>query len=253
MSRKPSIGVHGMWIIAILAVLVVSLVSVKAGPVDNLATILSFGVGLSSLILSILAIIQNFSMGPSLAAVTTAGASVQTAGERLERVTSELSRRISSIDEVPKGLERLQATVDQLNSTQSSLEVNPELPLEPLGGLVDFEKLSAVTTAGGTIVWYALARALDAGRPFDFNDVFDVTISGYYNGYISGLRGSFFIDYDIDDDGRYLIKDLAKVRQGDAYRLIDEFAMTSDDKLARELLSTSKAKIDKFFNSPAPK
>lgn len=185
---------HAWYVSGILLALLIGTLSVQWNGVGRLPEIISFAVGLSSLLLAIFAIIQ--SLTANTGAEATLGA-VREAAADLKETASQI--KYSAVD--LKGLSGTIYESSEANRkaiTDLSSEIKSKS--EPLISNSEQDTIGSVTFGGGPVLMAALG-SLTKSKPFNFDQIFprdDNT--NYESGYISGLRTAKLLDFEREGD-----------------------------------------------------
>src|ERR1019366_7233661 len=106
--KKQIIVINGRWIIFFLSISLIGTLSVKWSNMQGLPIILSFAVGLTSLVLSILAIVQKIASGPTFAravqSIHLASSEVRDSTKNLSDAGAKLEHRLEQLDELGGGI-----------------------------------------------------------------------------------------------------------------------------------------------------
>jgi hypothetical protein len=224
-------GIHSVWIIGILVALLIGTLSVDWVGIKDLPGIISFAVGLSSLILAVIAIFQTLSstgsVESSLSAVREATASSSSASNALTKSSEVIHRAatdaqtasaaaLNAIVELKAAagaiLDSSAANINAIAELQESLKskqstVADDRPtVASSGEPKEFKKIAM----GGAAILYAMALSLKKKRTFRTKDIFPADSSVQFEqGYIHALRDVGFASVEKNDDGSLLIERLS--------------------------------------------
>lgn len=205
-------NVHGWYAAGILGFLLVCAVASDWGSIKDLATILSFAVGLTSLILALIAIIQGLSSSGSVEATLR---EVRRAAEDAGRSGSDLSSSAATMREAADDARAAAASaltaVEGFGSVASSIIASNEAGRGAIERLHDDMKSALAVnqqrnqnsvrdivapnglTYGGAAAFYALLLSYREKKWFSLEEIFgELTNSDYERGYINALD-----DFDI--------------------------------------------------------
>ena len=221
--------IHSTWIIGILLAMLIGTTSVHWNSIKDLPGIISFAVGLSSLILAVIAIFQSLT---STSSVENALAAVREAAEGAGQVAVELAASTSKItlaadDAQQAAAAALRATADYgsvsnrlLSATEAGREAIHQLredmkgkEAQPRADAVQNEDVQPAfdnVTMGGAALLYAVIKSYETGKPFVLAELFSKDIStSYETGYLAALDNAGLISYSMDN-GVYRIKSVNK-------------------------------------------
>lgn len=209
-SHRRQFNVHAWYAVGILGFLLICSLAINWGSIKDLSTILSFAVGLASLILALIAIIQSLTstnnveaslaavrevaidaaksgsdLAVSISAIREAATLAESASSSALKATEELSalgtRVIRSSDEGRAAIDELRNEIKAQANSNSAKEPNAT----PAG-----EKHIFVNniTLGGSTASYAAIRAFQHKKEFSWEDIFGEDETGFFeNGYLSAL------------------------------------------------------------------
>lgn len=204
-------NIHSAWIIGILLAILIGSTSVDWNAIKDLPGIISFAVGLSSLILAVIAIFQTLS---STGSVEASLAAVREATEGSARVSSELAASTAVIQQAASdahaasssamaatsNFASISATIIESNQAgaEAVLKLREEISSKGSEPVAQAPTASPQDLArnkkgsmGGTTVTYAAIKSFETQKQFSFADIFlgDGDTS-WEQGYLAGL-----IDY----------------------------------------------------------
>lgn len=183
---------HAWYCTGILLALLVGTLSVKWNTIEKLPELISFAVGLSSLVLAVFAIIQ------SLTANNHADSSLISVRDAAEKVQATLI----DVSVVAKDLKDLSGSI--LSSAEGNrialAEIKSELVLKSSPQSGDRGKSESKSihleglTFGGATALYAAVLSMKNKKDFTFADIFPKdSNTSYETGYLGGLSSIGFI------------------------------------------------------------
>jgi hypothetical protein len=233
-------NVHAWYVTGILLALLIGTLSVKLNPGENLGAIVSFALGLSSLILAIVAIVQSLVGGSevskSLGDVRSASAGIQTAAEDLKALAGQVSGASQQIAQTQMDL----AQSIREGSTSSG-QTAPSTA--PAACKIDLDSQSF----GGAIALYAAAKSVQTGKAFVMRDFFegkDLVLPTFSEGYLNALIRSGVIKGDFEGI-RQTIVDLG-VDPISAVNSLKKMEFASGDS---EDFKSILSKMDAYFST----
>lgn len=219
--NKNENAVHLYYAIGILCAICTILISIDLSSNQQIASVISFGVGLSSLILAVVAIIQSI-VGANRSAefhteMQRAASDMRTSSSALHNVSDSLSGASKIIDQSVAGLvqqiealparldsikERLDETHDIIHRfTNGGKSSGPNLEVTlTREGHIDWPKILTSTTNGGRLALYTLCKAFDSKRVIKVNKIFpDVGADYYISAYLEAFRTAGLIKVSIEE------------------------------------------------------
>ena len=185
---------HAWYVSGVLLALLIGTLSVQWNGVGCLPEIISFAVGLSSLILAIFAIIQ--SLTANTGAEATLGA-VREAAADLKETASQI--KCSAVD-----LKGLSGTIYE--SSEANCKAIAYLSSEikskskPLISNNEQDTIGSVTFGSGSILMAALGSLIKS-KPLSFDQIFPQDDNtNYKSGYIFGIRIAKLMDFEREGD-----------------------------------------------------
>jgi hypothetical protein len=218
-------NIHSTWIIGILLAILICSTSVDWNAINDLPGIISFAVGLSSLILAVIAIFQTLS---STGSVEASLAAVRQATEGSARVSEELAASTAIIQKAATDAQAAASSAMTATSNFSAISANviesnhagtaavsrlleeistksvDPVPNGQPDALVEPKKYK-IGSMGGTTVMYAAIRSFEEKKPFSFSEIFTEDAStSWEKGYISCLADNGHLALK-RDNGDYAI------------------------------------------------
>lgn len=182
-------NLHARYIIGILAFLLIGAVAIQWDRVPDLPGVVSFALGLASLLLAIIAIIQtltgNKNVDASLGSLRTASAEIAGSAAQLNEMAGKM---VDSSEAGNKRLQEIKEALlanDQQNSDQSDGGAVEQSPV------VNFDIYNEDIPLGGALAIYMAALSAKTGKGFNPIKVLpdDKFIGFYVNGWLASLRG----------------------------------------------------------------
>ena len=234
--HRSTILVHAGWVIFFLLFLFVSSVSVSWGRIDGLKDILGFALGLSSLMMSVIAIFQSWFSGESISDITrkteaavdgfkktqesisevmASGATkISSATENLEAARKEISIKIEDIreklekidDAVQKNYEENKisrhAHEGDLKENSSDSTIIEKVSNDRIWR---YNELQENITNIGFAILYSCIKSNITKKPIVPNELRKENwASNYMSGYIGGLGAAKVIEFDYNN-GKFFI------------------------------------------------
>ena len=221
-------NIHSTWIIGILLAILIGSTSVDWNAIKDLPGIISFAVGLSSLILAVIAIFQTLS---STGSVEASLAAVREATEGSARVSGELAASASIIQQAATDAQAaassaMAATGNFASISTTIIESNEagaaavtklleeisakgsESPPQSTNKQRQAVNFPAQGSMGGSAVTYAAIRGFEEQKPFTFRKIFpEDTSTSWEQGYLSCLADTGYLSLT-RFDGYYLVNSI---------------------------------------------
>lgn len=226
--RVKNWNIHSTWIIGILLAILIGSTSVDWNAIKDLPGIISFAVGLSSLILAVIAIFQTLS---STGSVEASLAAVREATAGSAAVSSELAASAVVIQQAATDAQT--ASSSAVTATNKFVEISNSIIESSEAGRLAVSKLreeltdkgtassvgqASVQTSsekaftlysmGGVALIYASIRSFETDKEFKLRDIFiDDQSMSWEVGYLSALSDSGLVESSVID-GLYKITKL---------------------------------------------
>ena len=224
----PGVNVHAWYLSGILAFLLVCALAVDWGSIAELATILSFAVGLASLILALIAIIQALT---STSDVRNSLAAVRTAADNISQSTAGLASSVLLIERAADAVQASATTaigaVADIADVKGELIASSEAGRNAIAALrVDLQSKQSLSSSpnpgatpaaasefssmsmGGAAALYAAIRSFETSKPFVLSDVLPEEKSlGFEEGYLYALKNIGLIAFS-EQGGAMSVSDL---------------------------------------------
>lgn len=241
---------HMAWAIGVLAALLIGSLSVAWANLPAIPNIISIALGLSSLVLAIVAIIQAVHGGStlhtSLGKIESASSKALEAMNAVKLTAENLDNRTNSLEKIPETMGHIKEKIDLLSSNNS-----PSYSEESKENTSNSEEFNAnlfykESTTGTNIAIYTALMSLEKNKSFDSIDIFGKIpyIAGIVNGCLVTLMASKIIELDYVS-GKMLTRNLDKFPRDIIY---DNFTESTKDTTLHHL----KKEIDEYFD-PADK
>lgn len=202
--KLGSITVHMGWTIVVLLALLIGSLSVSWSSLPNIPNIVSIALGLSSLVLAMVAIVQALTgsnaLLSSLTKIETAAQQAVTATSSVELAAQGLATKIGLIDEIPPSIHAIGKKLDDYSSLASqAAQAHGPLPVDGAKTQSAHTLLSMYKggTNGTLIALYVAAKSSRSNKAFDPSDIFESKyIAGLVSGYLLALKFSGEISAD---------------------------------------------------------
>lgn len=243
MKMKNRLNLY--WIIGILAVLLIGSLSISWATVRELPNIVSIALGLSSLILAIIAIVQAVTSGThtdaTLGAVRAAADEVRTVSVIATEATRQLADRIRIVETIPSALEEMRGSLALMSVSNRAQPVSSEsefvLQSEGVDYRMSFDEMYAKGARVTTLAMYVLLKAYRSGKPFDAASIFSNTHLGYLvSGAILSIRMVGLVPVQGEAE-QHVVTDLGRMTED----VIDEW--TSFSVIDADI----KTEVDGYF------
>lgn len=204
---------HMGWTIALLAAALIGSLSVSWATLEQIPNIISIALGLSSLVLAMVAIMQAVSGGSnlqrSLGKIESAAEKALSATDSVKRAADDLTERSNQIDKIFPSIKELGSKIDSIQesvtpaitadsgSTPNNQEDN------------DVDKMLNKGTIGTNVALYMALKSLETGKSFESAEVINDSpfVAGLVNGTLVSLRMTGNIDTEYVN-GKIKILDL---------------------------------------------
>jgi hypothetical protein len=256
-------GIHSAWIIGILLALLIGMASVHWNAIKDLPGIISFAVGLSSLVLAVIAIFQTLSSTNSVEGALSA---VRQAAEGVGQVASELAANAGKITRAADDAQKasssaLQATAEYA-SVSGTLIASTEAGRQAISELREDMKVKQSTETthvharanpddepigtvpmGANATLLVLTMAYRTGKSFKLKNIFvDDNNLSYETGYIAALETAGLVETGLDE-GVFTVKKLSsRILEAESFaerKYITEFT--------QELNAKRISQVQKYF------
>lgn len=231
------------WMIAVLSAMLVGTISVRWADLSQIQNIISIALGLSSLLLAIVAIIQAVSSGNTL---TLSLGKIESAAERALRATEAvdssaqiLASKSSIFEQIHPSLTAIQERIDELSAVNST-KADPKQHTSSSPKIGEGE-IFAEGTTGSNVALYFAQKSFESGKSFDSIEVLPDQryICGIVAGYLLALRASGIIKMHYNS-GNMLVTDMGPFSSSEVDRHFIE-------STSANTLSDLKEKIDAYF------
>ena len=209
-NMQSNAKIHVGYIIAILISIIVVLVTVKWTRIPTLANYLNFALGVTSLVLAVVAIIYAFftnsSFHVTVSKIESAASSVQSETAKLERAVEGLNTQLTAIPDALRSVEgKVAATHELLQS--SAQQPKAQSPQADGDKIKEFswqvmDYFVGVSSWNGIKVLYLCLLACEKQKEFDLKDWAagdSLTSFEYAYGYIVATSSSGFFDHLMTD------------------------------------------------------
>lgn len=192
---------HMGWAIAVLVAMLIGALSTEWSKIDGMPNVISIALGLSSLMLALVAIIQGVSgsstLQSSLGKIETAAAQAVSATSSVEDAARSLASRTATFDDFPQRFDQLSQQIASISSIPpTSSGIAADRPTTH----PSFEEVAAASTSGTIVALRLISRAAETKKPFKVQEVFGAAdfTSGLVEGYLIGLRTGGLVNFRYD-------------------------------------------------------
>lgn len=240
-----NVKTHMAWAIAVLAALFIGSMAVEWATLEEVPTIISIALGLSSLVLAMVAIFQSMSAGSGLS--QTLG-KIDHAAERTTDASSALSAAASSLLTKAASIDRINPSLDALherlsNAMSAASNVSNSTPQEKgIHGVdtKDVQDIYDLATTGFNVAMYIAKLSFIRNKSFRTEDIIPYEyFAGTIMGYLVSLRAAGIIEMEYIN-GTMLMKNMGPFTS----EVVDERMAES---VERDALESLKQTIDAYF------
>ena len=188
--------IHFLYVTSILLGCLIGMTAYKFSPSKPVVDLVAFAVGISSLVLAMIAIVQNIVSGPALQAsvdsLKEVAAQVVGVTATMNDAGRSLSSKLSVVDALPSQISGMKEDIlERLSSSQRDNDLLGSVSRENAshGG----ESFTFIPkTFGGEIASYIVAKAVKSGNRVSLADIFpdEPTTRLYSSAYVAALRDS---------------------------------------------------------------
>ncbi len=243
--------VHFMYVVIILVLALIVLVATEWGKIPDVAMLLSFGLTLTSLVLSLVAIIfmllSHFSFAKSTADLQSASKNVSKMSNKLNAATDNIDKKISclpdlikSVESVKKGQELLLSKKDEKLSTQTVTT--------PISENIKKDFLECVSYYG-LLTLYACKLSKDKTKQFKLENIAQVE-KDYAHGFMVACGSLGILKFDTEG-GVFLVRDIDEYIKDNVRTSItnsQDYFVKKDSKVySKEKMESEVTKIEVFF------
>jgi hypothetical protein len=186
---------HAWYCVAILLALLIGTISVEWNTVERLPEIISFAVGLSSLLLAVFTIVQSMTasneVGAALGSVREAAHEIGTTAADVTAAAADLKTLSGSM---LQSSEAGRIALSELKDEMTLKMKIPTLDPYPIGSRSSEKaKFLHTLTFGGAGALYAAIIAFKAKKSFNMKEIFISETVAHEDGFLAGLRASGFL------------------------------------------------------------
>lgn len=194
--------IHISYIIGFLITMIIGLITIKWNNIPNLVDYITFALTLSSLVLSLLAIIYSFvsnnKFSESIGALNNVSDEVLDSSKKLNLITDDLSIKVAEIPEHLKNVEEKAEKTHQLIESMKIEKENTSVSTSEVEGVAKHEfsvdKFLSVSSFNGKALLYALSLSFNQKKSFLLQDIFDSN-RDYVWGYFIATSSMGLIEY----------------------------------------------------------
>jgi len=242
--KVPNAKTHMGWAIAALAAMLIGSLSVSWSDLPNIPNIISIALGLSSLVLALVAIIQGVSgannLLSSLAKIEGAAERALTATQAVDEAAEQLNAKAGTFDSATKSIESIRSEIAALNDSRSPATANDGHSVSSNSAVYDQADIFEQGTVGSGLALYIALISFKHNKSFACVKMFtdNPFIGGLMEGYLVGLRSARIMDISYID-GSMLVRSLGPFSEKAILENI------SDE--ASKPISDLKASVEKYF------
>ncbi len=202
-----TIKIHFGYIISILVAVIIVLLSVKWAEIQNLSNYLNFALGVTSLVLAVVAIVYAFFANNSFNETVS---KLETAATNIKEETGDLEKAVRGLElklkEIPEALHLLEGQVAKTHSLVVASSQQPQAPVPNQDHIEQFANNSIdyflnVSSWNGLKVMHLCHLACKNEKEFDLKEwtTLDPTISyDYAYGYLIAASSIGFFNHVMD-------------------------------------------------------
>ena len=255
MQIKTINKLHFLYITGILIAIIILLSTAKFGANDNLIAYLSFALTVTSLFLSLLAIIyayiSNSTFGDTISSLNKSSSDISNNAKNLESITKTLDDKF---EKLPQFLKDLENKVDWTNAyLYDQYERSQVIPQEPLDQEIPqnyIDKFLNQSSTMGLYALYAVYLSWKNEKPFTLKQLYDnveLLSMEYTMGYLTSVS-SFGVFTILDYSDKWTITDFNSRIADTITNAVIKRAKNEKKKDKSDYLETQIDQIRKYFN-----
>jgi len=255
MEGKTISKLHFLYITGILIAIIILLSTEKFGSNDNLVTYLSFALTVTSLFLSLLAIIyayiSNSTFSDSISSLNKSSSDISNNAKNLETITKILDEKF---EQLPQFLKALESKVDWTNSyLYDQYERSQTDPQEPLDQGISENYIDSFINFSSTMGLYALYAVYLSWKnkkPFtlkQLNNNVELLSMDYTMGFLTSVS-SFGVFTRSDYSDKWTITDFNTRIAETITNAVEERAEKEIENEKSNYLETQIKKLRIYFN-----
>jgi hypothetical protein len=258
MENKTINKLHFLYITGILIAIIILLSTAKFGSNDNLIAYLSFALTVSSLFLSLLAIIyayiSNSTFGDTISSLNKSSNDISNNSKNLEGITKTLDEKF---EKLPQFLKALESKVDWTNAyLYDQYERSQNAPQEPLDQQIPQDYIDKFITYSSTMGLYALYASYLSWKnkkPFTLKTLYDnceLLSMEYTMGFLTSVS-SFGVFTRLDYSDKWTITDFNSRIAETITKEVEARAQNEKDNDKSNYLETQLTQLRNLFNENA--
>jgi hypothetical protein len=258
MENKTINKLHFLYITGILIAIIILLSTAKFGSNDNLIAYLSFALTVSSLFLSLLAIIyayiSNSTFGDTISSLNKSSNDISNNSKNLEGITKTLDEKF---EKLPQFLKALENKVDWTNAyLYDQYERSQNAPQEPLDQEIPKDYIDKFITYSSTMGLYALYASYLSWKnkkPFTLKTLYDnceLLSVEYTMGFLTSVS-SFGVFTRFDYSDKWTITDFNSRIAETITKEVEARVQNEKDSDKSNYLETQLTQLRNLFNESA--
>lgn len=235
------------WTICVLLALLIGSLSVSWATLKEIPNIISIALGLSSLVLAVIAIVQtlagNGTLIQSLGKIESAADRALLATDAVSEAAETLSTRASILDMVPNRLTILDEKVSKISAANAFGAPHSNSQKSPASRvIVNEDRVFSKSIVGFNVAMYTALRSMEHSKAFNSSSMFpsNLYLAGMIHSFTVGLHSLDIISIEYDG-GSVLVKDIGPFTSSKIISMMDSNAR--DTPGAKEIKDT----VDSFF------
>ncbi len=255
MEDKKINKLHFLYITGILIAIIILLSTAKFGSNDNLIAYLSFALTVTSLFLSLLAIIyayiSNSTFGDTISSLNKSSIDISNNSKNLETITKTLDEKF---EKLPQFLKALESKVDWTNAyLYDQYERSQTAPQEPLDQEISEDYIDNFINYSSTMGLYALYAVYLSWKnkkPFTLKQLYDnveLLSMEYTMGFLTSVS-SFGVFTRSDYSDKWTITDFNSRIAETITNAVEERARKEKEDEKANYLETQIKKLRIYFN-----
>lgn len=246
--------IHSFYILTILITIIIVLISVKWGEIENLVDLISFALTISSLILAILAIIyavySNNSFSSNITKLDISSEKINNSATIVSNLSNILLEKIEQIPTILNSIEEktdaTQLLISKLNFP--NFTTTQEDSFDP--NKVDLENFVYQNSISGQTLLYILYQSLINKKEFNLKEICDKYTLGYdyYYGFFVSVQTLKIVKTNLDYKNAeffYEVTEMNSYVKESIIKLIEEIKEKKDD--GNDSFRTNINNIEEFF------
>ena len=247
--KENNMKIHFMYVTGILITIIIILITHEFGGDNNLVQYLSFALGLTSLVVGLIAIFQTFFSGDvinnSILKLEKASSDIINNSNNLENIVDQFN---TNFGQVPITLSSIQEKLESQSTVNNVYKKQGPIS----GNILTKEHTTTFIETGsfrGLMSLYTVFKSHETGKSFkiaDFEPSTDLSNVKYSYGYLVASSSIGLFSHN-ENEGIWTIPTV-----NDNLKLVNElmekrFHQNKDQKALFDLMTIMKEKIDLFF------